>query len=76
MRPMAPPASTLNTSSKPPDCCDQLSRQLGRIDAGHRDVGAQARDDQRAQREQDALAQLRRLAEAAEIEIGGQLFGC
>ena len=53
-----------------------LLRQRRRIDAGHGDIGAQAGDDQRAQREEDALAQLLGLAEVAEIEIGGQLFGC
>ena len=76
MRLTAPPASVLNTSSSPPPCCVDELRHSGRVDARHRDVGAQPRNDQRTQREQDALAQLLRLAEIAEIEIGGQLFGC
>ena len=60
---------------RPAADCSWL-RQLRRVDAGHRDVGAQPRHDQRAQREHDALAQLRRLGEGSEIEIRGQLFGC
>ena len=48
----------------------------GRIDAGHRDVGAEAIDDQRAQGEPDALLELVGLGEGAEIDIGGKLFGC
>jgi hypothetical protein len=36
----------------------------GRIDAGHRDEGAQAEDDHRADHEQQALLELGQLAEA------------
>ena len=53
-----------------------LLRQGRRVDAGHGDIGAQAGDDQRAQGEEDAVAQLLGLAQIAEAEIGGQLFGC
>src|SRR5690606_1385876 len=46
-----------------------------RIDARDRDVGAEAVDDQRAEREPQALLQLRRLVEGAEVDVGGKLLG-
>ena len=55
-----------------------LGEQLGQdrgVDARNRDIGAEAIDDQRAQREPDALLELRRLAEGAQIHIGGETFG-
>ena len=48
-----------------------LARKFGRIDAGHRNIGAEPRHDQRQHREQDALLELRRLGEGGQIEIGG-----
>ena len=46
-----------------------------RVDARQRDVGAEAIDDQAAEREPEPLLELRRLAERAEIDVGGQLLG-
>src|SRR3546814_599546 len=46
-----------------------------RVDAGNRNVGAQAVDDQGAEREPQALLQLRRLGEGAEVDVGGELLG-
>ena len=55
-----------------------LERLLQRleIDAGQRDVGAEPVDEQRAEREPDALLQLLRLGEGGEVQICGKLFGC
>ena len=52
-----------------------LLGQGRRVDAGHGDIGAQTRHDQRAQGEEDAVPQFLGLAQIAETEIGGQLFG-
>jgi hypothetical protein len=46
-----------------------------RVDAGDRDVGAEPIDQQRAQREPDALLELVGLGEGREVEIGDKLFG-
>ena len=46
------------------------------VDAGQRDIGAQAIDQQRTDREIDALLELFGLGESAEVEIGRQLFRC
>ena len=48
----------------------------GRIDAGQRNIGAQAIDQQRADREPDALLELFGFGERREVEIGRQLFRC
>ncbi len=45
-----------------------------RVDAGDRDIGAEPIDQQRAEREPDALLQLVGLGEGREIEIGDELF--
>ena len=47
----------------------QLLGDGRRVDAGHWDIGAQAGDNQRAQREKDAVAQFMGFAQIAEIEI-------
>src|SRR6185369_2561386 len=47
-----------------------------RIDTGQRDIGAEAVDQQRAEREPDALFELFGLGEGREVEIGGELFCC
>jgi hypothetical protein len=47
------------------------TRERIRIDAGHGDERSDAVDDQRAQREPDALLQLGRLGEGAEVEDPG-----
>jgi ferredoxin len=44
-------------------------RRAFAVDAGNRDVGAQAVDDQQADGEEDALAQVGRLAEHAPAEV-------
>ena len=44
------------------------------IDAGKRDVGAEAVDEQRAEREPDALLEILGLGEGCEIQIGCKLF--
>ena len=41
-----------------------------RIDAGQRNIGAEAVDQQRAERERDTLLQLIGLGEGAEIDVG------
>src|SRR3546814_9944969 len=46
-----------------------------RVDAGDRDVGAQAVDDEGAEREPQTLLQLRRLGEGSEVDVGGELLG-
>src|SRR5215472_7025707 len=50
----------------------------GRVDAGQRNIGAQAIDDQGAEGEPDPLLELSRLGEGAEIDVGGELLcsGC
>src|SRR3546814_10779821 len=45
---------------------------VGRWD---RDVGAQAVDDEGAEREPQTLLQLRRLGEGSEVDVGGELLG-
>ena len=46
------------------------------VDARQRNVGAQPVDEQRAEREPNALLQLLRLGEGGEVQIGGKLFCC
>jgi hypothetical protein len=46
------------------------------IDAGDRDIGAEAIDQQRAQREPDTFLQVFRLGESREIEVRSKLLGC
>ncbi len=60
------------------DAAAVLLQHLGHhrgVDAGHRDVGADTVDDQRAEGEPDALLELGRLGEDAETEICRELFG-
>ncbi len=45
-----------------------------RVDAGDRDIGAEPVDQQRAEREPDALLELVGLGEGREVEIGDELF--
>src|SRR5262249_26902257 len=47
-----------------------------RVDSGQRYVRAESIDQERAEREPDALLELLRLGERREIEIGGKLFCC
>jgi hypothetical protein len=47
----------------------------GGIDTGHRDIRAEAIDDQRPQRKPNTLLELGRLRKDAHIEIGCKLFG-
>ena len=56
-------------------CVLKICAQAVGIDAGQRNVGAEAIDEQRAEGEPDALLQLLGLGEGREIEIGGKLFG-
>ena len=46
------------------------------VDAGQRDVGAEPIDEQRPEREPDALLQVLRLGEGRKIQVRGKLFGC
>ena len=64
MRSTAPPDSMLNMPSKPWVCCSMMRGELIGIDAGERDVRAEAIDDERAEREPDAPLQLFGLGEA------------
>ena len=60
------------------DAAAVLLQHLGHhagIDAGHRDVGAETVNDQRAEGEPDALLEFGRLRQNAEIEICRKLFG-
>ena len=45
------------------------------VDAGDRDIGAEAIDDQGAEREPDAVLQFGRLGERTKIDRLGELFG-
>ncbi len=45
------------------------------VDAGDRDIGAEAVDDQRTQGKPDALLEFGRLREDAHVEVGCKLFG-
>ena len=65
MRPSAPPARLFTQPRMPEAFCAANLASAAGIDAGNRDVGAEAVDDQRAEREPEALLQLRRLAEGA-----------
>ena len=75
MRSTAPPANMLNMPSMPPDLLLEGLRERVGIDAGQRDVGAEPIDEQRAQREPDALLQIFGLGEGGEVQIRGKLFG-
>jgi hypothetical protein len=44
------------------------------INAGHRDIGAEPVDQERAQREPDALLQVFGFGEGCKVQIGGKLF--
>ena len=46
------------------------------IDAGQRDIGAEPVDQERTQREPDALLQFVGLGERAEVKVGRKLFRC
>jgi hypothetical protein len=48
-----------------------LTRELRRIDAGHRHIGAEPRHNERQGREQDPVLEFGRLAECGKIEIRG-----
>ncbi len=76
MRWMPPPANMLNMPRMPPACDLKIWSQAVGIDAGQRDVGAEAVNQQRAEREPDALLELLGLGERGEVEIGRQLFRC
>ena len=75
MRSTAPPENMLNMPRMPFGCVLERLREGRRIDAGDRNVGAEPVDDQRDQREPDALVQFLGLREGAEIQVGGELFG-
>ena len=75
MRSTAPPANMLNMPRMPDDWRLERLREGGGIDARERDVGAEPIDDERAQREPDALLEILGLGEGAEIQIGGKLLG-
>ena len=64
MRSTAPPENMLNMPSMPPAWRLEGLGKGFRIDAGQRDVGAEAVDEQRAQREPDALLELLGLGES------------
>jgi hypothetical protein len=51
-------------------------REGFRLMPGKRDVGAEAIDQERAEREPDALLEFFGLGESAEIQIGCKLFCC
>ena len=74
MRSTAPPANMLNMPSTPPRLLLEGLREGVGIDAGKRDVGAEAIDEQRAQGEPDALLEILGLGEGCEIQIGCKLF--
>ena len=76
MRWMPPPENMLNMPRMPPAWVLEDLLPGGGIDAGQRNVGAEAVDQQRAEREPDALLQLLGLGRAPKVEIGRQLFRC
>ena len=75
MRSSAPPENMLNMPRMPPALLLEDLRHHHRVDARQRDVGAEAIDDQAAEREPEPLLELGRLAEDAEIDVGGELLG-
>ncbi len=76
MRWMPPPENMLNMPRMPPACVLEDLLPCGRVDAGQRNIGAEAIDQQRAEREPDALLELLRLRERPEIKVCRKLFGC
>ena len=72
----APPENMLNMSTMVPFCAAISCEHRLRVDARHRDVAADAVDDQRADHEQQALAQLGELAEPAEPTLQLRLAPC
>ncbi len=76
MRWMPPPANMLNMPRMPPAwVLEHLLPDVG-IDAGQRNVGAEPINQQRTQREPDALLQFVGLAERRKIEVCRELFRC
>ena len=74
MRPTAPPENMLNMPRMPDWLLPEHVGKRLRVDAGDWNVGAEPVDQQRAQREPDALLQLVGFGEGREIEIGNELF--
>ena len=75
MRCTAPPENMLNMSSTPWRWPSEARLEGRGIDAGQRDVGAEAEHDQRAQREPDAFLEFLGLAERSPVDIRRELFG-
>ena len=73
---MPPPENMLNMPRMPPAWVLEDLFPGGRVDAGQRNVGAEPVDEQRAEREPDALLQFLGLGERAEVEVCRQLFRC
>ena len=74
MRCTAPPENMLNMPSTPLALrLEGLGESVG-IDAGKRDIGAEPIDEQRAEREPDALLQVLGLGEGRKIQVRGKLF--
>ena len=76
MRSTAPPANMLNMPRMPDELALNVCAKAVGIDAGQRDEGAEAIDDERAEGEIDAPLQILGFGEGAEIQIGGKLLGC
>ena len=75
----APPENMLNDAQDRARLLLEEARQRDRVDARHRNERADAVDDQRAEQEEQALAQLgeaRRLAEGGERGSAGWLPCC
>jgi hypothetical protein len=66
MRSTAPPENMLNMPRMPPALLLERLREGVGIDARHRDIGAEAIDEQRAEREPDALLEILGLGEGRE----------
>ena len=75
MRSTAPPANMLNMPRMPPAFCAERLGEGGGIDAGERDERPEPVDDERPQREIDALLEIFGLGEGAEVQVGGELLG-
>ena len=74
MRSTAPPANMLNMPSTPDDCCWKACAKGFGIDAGKRDIGAEAIDEESAEGEPDALLEILGLGEGCEVQIRCKLF--
>jgi hypothetical protein len=66
----------LKKSSTPPASLANSDSSTRGIDARQRHIGQHAEDDQRAEREPEALLEIGRLGELRQACVGSKLLGC